>query len=591
MRRPGWETVLGIILILWTVAVFWQATAAGFVDYDDDITRNPQVKAGLTPASVGWAFTTIQSTNWNPLVWLSLEVDYAIYGLSAWGFHFTNVVLHAANALLVFLVLRRMTGAVWRSWLVAAFFALHPLRVESVAWLAERKDVLSTFFGLLTLLAYARYARQPGWGRYLLVVLTFAVGLMAKPMLVTLPFVLLLLDYWPLGRTPCTGTVAERWAAWRWLLLEKVPLLVLSAACSVVTWYAQQHGKAIAPLEVFPLAARLANALNAYVAYLGQTLWPVGLAPYYPHPGRSVSRATATAAGLLLAALTAFAVRMRRSHPYLLVGWLWYVGTLVPVIGLVQVGAQARADRYTYLPHIGLFVAGVWGLANLAARRQGRWAVAAAVGLGLILCSRVTWDQVRYWHDDEALWRRAVDVTTANARAHNNLGAVLGKFGRHREAIAEFQAALAVDPYYADAHYHLGVALAKTGRPAEALGELRRAVELDPGEPRAHEELGLLLAKRGGPDEQEEAERHFRTALQSDPDNAVVCFNLGLLLARQGREEEALPWLREAVRLQPNEARYHVALGYALRRTAPEAAEEQFREASRLGAGVADNGS
>jgi tetratricopeptide (TPR) repeat protein len=573
--------MLGVGLVLWTLAVFWRASANGFIDYDDDITKNPHVQAGLTLPSIAWAFTTVQSANWHPLTWLSLQLDYEIHGLDAAGFHLTNVGLHAANTLLLFLALRRMTGAAWRSGVVAALFALHPLHVESVAWLAERKDVLSTLFAMLTLLAYARYRERPGLARYLFVVLAFALGLTAKPMLVTLPCVLLLLDYWPLGQIAPAGAAVGKQAGWRWLVLEKTPLLSLSAACCVVTWYAQEQDRAIRSVEVYPVAVRLANALNAYVAYIGKTLWPVDLGAYYPHPGRSLSWGAAAWSGLLLAVASGLVLRTVRKFPYLAVGWSWYLGTLVPVIGLVQVGEQAMADRYTYFPLIGLFMAATWGLADLAARWRRQSAAGAVAALALTLCSVLGWLQVPCWHDDETLWRHALAVTTSNAQAHNYLGAALGKQRRHEEAIAEFFAALRLAPGYAEAHYHLGVALAKVGRTAEAAEHYRTALQLDRSETQVHEQLGLALATLGQVDE---AERHFRAALLSNPGNAVVCFNLGLLLARQQKWEEALTWLGESVRLQPDEARFHLGLAYALQQHGDqEAAEEQFRETRRLG--------
>ena len=563
MRRHPLATAVGVGLVALTLAVYWHATANGFVHYDDDITPNPHVRAGLTAPGVGWAFTTVQSANWLPLTWLSLQLDATVFGpSSAFGYHLTNVLLHAANALLLFVALWRMTAAVWRSALVAALFALHPLHVESVAWLAERKDVLSTLFAMLTLIAYARYAEAPGVGRYLAVVLALALALMAKPMPVTLPFVLLLLDYWPLGRLS-VARPSRTTSSFRLLIAEKVPLLVLSAGCCVVTWYAQQRAHAISTLEAFPFGVRLANALNAYAVYLRKTLWPVDLAAFYPHPGHGVSWEQAAAAGLLLAALSAVVLWNARRLPYLGVGWLWFLGTLVPVIGLVQVGAQALADRYTYFPLVGLFLAAAWGLGDLGERWRCQAAVGAAAALVLLFCSLGTWLQVQFWRDDAALWGHTLEVTTDNALAYNQFGVVVAQKEGPERALPYFREALRINPGYGEAHFHLGVALARLGHLEEARDHLQAALALGGDDPLAHRELALVLVDLGRP---QGAEQHFRAALRGDPADAVVWHNFGLFLIHQDRWEEGLEALREAVRLRPDRADFRVSLADALER-------------------------
>ncbi len=418
---------LSIALAVVTLLIYSRSFDAGFIQFDDPdyVVQNGHVLQGLTPDSVRWAFTTLACANWHPLTWLSLQLDASVYGGSkAGGFHATNAFLHVANTVLLFLILGRMTGAVWQCATVAALFALHPLHVESVAWVSERKDVLSTLFWMLTMAAYVAYVRRPSLARYLLVALALAAGLMAKPMLITLPFVLLLLDYWPLGRwkngpaPALPSEIADRPLSPGRLLWEKIPLIVVVLASCVVTFVAQRAGRAVGTLETYPLRVRLLNALLAACTYLGQMLLPIDLAVYYPHPGAQISIPLALAAGIVLLAISWLVLWPGRRFPYLAVGWLWYLGTLTPVIGLVQVGRQAMADRYTYVPSIGCFLILSWGVADLAlARRWPRLAPGALAGVILGVCGALTWVQLGYWHDDFSVWEHTAEVTKSNALA------------------------------------------------------------------------------------------------------------------------------------------------------------------------------
>jgi hypothetical protein len=454
------EVLVAAALAAVTLATFAGALACRFVNYDDPdyVTNNPHVLTGLTPANVAWAFTTTHAGYWQPLTWLSLQFDASLYGPEgAWGFHLTNVLLHAANAVLLFAALRLLTGALWRPALAAALFALHPLRVESVAWVTERKDVLSGLGWMLALAGYALYARRPGWARYLLVLVPFALGLASKPMVVTLPFVLLLLDAWPLRRP----------LGWR-LVAEKLPLFALSVLAGVVTVYTQREGGAMVPLAHITLADRLANAPVAYYTYLRKTLWPSDLAVFYPY---APSPPWVAAVGFL-AAVTAAAVWLRRPCPYLLVGWLWFLGTLVPVIGLMQAGGQALADRFSYLPSVGLCLAATWGGAAVLSRwRAGLAAGAVFAAVVLAACAALSVRQTLLWRDSLALWQHTVAVAAPSAIAENNLAGALVEHGRAAEAGAHYAAATALAPDWALARHNLAGWLATQGRYAEAFAE------------------------------------------------------------------------------------------------------------------------
>jgi Flp pilus assembly protein TadD len=565
-------------LALGTLVVYAPTLGYPFVYYDDHVYvyENPQVQPGLTLDGAYWALTTFHGGNWHPLTWLSLQLDAALYGgLNAGGFHLTNVLLHTANTLLLFVVLSRMTGAVWRSAVVAGLFALHPLHVESVAWVAERKDVLSALFWMLTLAAYLGYVRRPGVGRYLLVLLALALGLMAKPMLVTLPCVLLLLDYWPLGRWESAVSSGR-------LVLEKLPLFALVLAACIVTCLAQSEGGAMVELQAVPLEARLENALLAYVAYLGQTAWPLHLAVHYPHPGLAVPAEQALGAALFLAVVTALLLVAGRPWPYLAVGWLWYLGTLVPVLGLVQVGDQAMADRYTYVPLIGIFLLLTWGAGDLAlAWRVPRAGLVAATTLVLLACAALTWVQVGSWASTLDLWQQAAAVSENSDRAHINLGSCFQKAGRLAEAQEEFAKAVALKPRHVLAHHNLGLVLAARGRHAEAVEHLQKAVALDPQNASAHNDLGYVLQQVG---RFEEARAEYRHSIALDAGQALSHYNLASVDMRLGQVDEALAQVREAIALNPGNALFYRSLGKVLQALGRhEEAVSAFRKAQELG--------
>jgi tetratricopeptide (TPR) repeat protein len=554
-------------LLLAVALVFGQTLGHGFVNFDDDdyVYKNPHVKGGLSLEGVAWACTQGYAANWHPLTWLSHMLDCQIYDLQPWGHHLSNVLLHAAAAILLFLVLRRMTGRLWPSALVAAVFAVHPLRVESVAWVAERKDVLSGLFFMLTLAAYGRYVRRPSsLGRYLLVMLLFALGLLAKPMLVTVPFVLLLLDYWPLRRF----STLHRAPSWRRFLIEKLPMLVIeklpllavAAASCVVTLLVQ--AETIQSIGKIPISWRLANALVSYVAYLGQLFYPAGLAPLYPHPEGAVAAWKVIGALLVLTGISAAVVAWRRRFPCLLVGWLWYLGMLLPVIGLVQVGEMAMADRYTYLPQIGLVLAMVWGAADLARDwRCPRWACGVAASLVLLLLMGCAWRQTSYWRDSITLWTRTLDCTSGNYMAYNGLGSALLDRGRFAEAIPQFQKALDIDRHFELAYNNLGSALLGCGLLDQAIVQYQKAVDLKPDFALAQNNLGGALARRG---QFKEAIPHFKKAVETEPDYAEAHYNLGLAWGDRGRIDEAIAEFQTAVKIEPDYADAHSSLGAVL---------------------------
>jgi Flp pilus assembly protein TadD len=545
-RSSGKATDLAIaaLLVIAIFAAYAQTLHFGFVNYDDPdyVTENPYIKS----ADVAWAFTHSFAGNWFPLTWLSHMLDVELFGLDAGGHHLTSVILHALATLLLYAALRRMTGARWPSAMVAALFALHPLHVESVAWIAERKDVLSAFFWMLTMYAYAAYVARPGPMRYALTLLAFCCGLMAKPMLVTLPLVLLLLDYWPLAR----GI----------RVVEKLPLLALSAAASVVTFVVHKEVGATASLDIFPIAVRLENSLVSYAVYIVKMFWPSNLAVFYPYSRQSLAvQATFAAIGIVL--ITFVTIMMVRRRPYLIVGWLWYLVTLAPVIGIVQVGAQARADRYTYIPMVGLSIAVVWGIAEILApwpraQRILGYATCAA-------CALLTWSQVRYWQDGVTLFRHTVDVTTDNYAARFNLAAALDERGDKAEAAVQLAEAVRIQPKFAAARAELGQLLAKQGHLPEALVELHAAANLNPSDASTHYRLGTVLGEAGS---QREAATEFQEAVRLDPVNADAHYNLGISLVNQGSIESAAKEFAATVKLRPDDPYAHFNLGISFAR-------------------------
>ncbi|HEV2391765.1 MAG TPA: tetratricopeptide repeat protein [Verrucomicrobiae bacterium] len=555
-------------LIAWSFAPLLRA---GFIDLDDDlyVTANDHVRAGLAWPSVKWAFSSTEATNWHPLTWLAHSLDCQLFGLQPWGHHLMSLLIHGLNAWLVFLLFTRMTGALWRSFFVAALFAIHPLHVESVAWIAERKDVLSTLFFLLTLWAYCRFVEkrrtaEGGWLWYGSALLCFVLGLMSKPMLVTLPFVLLLLDYWPFQRGAVRQTQSERppgsklsaqsqtWA-WGRLVLEKLPFFFLSAISRVVTFLVQQKGGAVAHVIQLPVSLRLENALVSYARYLGKTVWPADLAIFYPHPGRWSAWSVVFAAAPVFG-LTLLAWRSRGRRPYAWVGWLWFLGTLVPVIGLVQVGRQAMADRYTYIPLLGVFVIVAWSAQELLGTWHYRSVAWWAAGGALIgLCAISTRRQAGYWRDNETLWTHAAAVTRNNFLAYNNLGLVYEKQGRLDEAALEFQEVVRLRPEDAETRGNLANVYCRQGRIERGLAEYEEAARLKPESAEVHHNLGVTLCIAG---RYEEGITHFKQVVKLRPQSASAQLDLAMAWLQKGSRPEAIVHLRKALELQPD---YHPA--------------------------------
>jgi tetratricopeptide (TPR) repeat protein len=543
----------------------------GFVDYDDGeyVTANSHVLAGLTFSSVRWALTSGYFANWHPLTWISHMLDVQLFGLNAGAHHSVNLLFHIANTLLLFAVLNRMTGAMWRSAFVAALFGVHPLHVESVAWIAERKDTLSTLFWMLTLWAYVGYVRHPCWRHYAAVFAFLALGLMAKPMLVTLPLVLLLLDVWPLRRT--IGIQ---------LITEKLPLFALVAASSVITVLVQREAGAVAGLSQAPLSLRAANAVVAYARYLGKMFWPVDLVVMYPLPRELPSVGLLVGALAIMAGISLLVLFAARRRPYLLVGWLWYVVTLIPVIGIVQVGAQAMADRYTYVPLIGLFVMIAWGVPEVLASWSPRQAALQLVSAVLIAtCAALSFRQVQYWRTSKTLWEHAVEATPTNYFAHGSLGYVLWKGGKADEAIPHYTESLRLRPDFPEAHNNLGVALAGQGRLSDALPHFSEAIRLKPGYAAAEKNLAATSARFHAPDD--ELSR-YAEAVRAKPNDLAAHNEFGVALAAQGRIDEAIQQFGEALRINKAEADVHYNLGMMLdKKGRTKDAIEEFRSALR----------
>jgi tetratricopeptide (TPR) repeat protein len=581
-RTHGERVVTGIVSVFLAVIVwiaFGRALSDDFVGYDDQsyVLRNPRVTNGLTLDGIQWAFTHVHASNWHPLTMISHMLDCQVYGLQPWGHHLTSILLHAAAAILLFLALRELTGNLWPSVFVAAVFAVHPLRVESVAWVSERKDVLSGVFFMLTLWAYARYARgnAPSYFWYITVVVLFALGLMCKPTLVTLPFVLLLLDYWPLARvrpSSCggrgiTGSPSHRRNTLSWLVIEKIPLFVLSAASCAATLLAQKQ--ALEASLKPPLEDRIGNALISYAMYVGQMIWPGRLAVLYPYPEGNLKAPYLILALLFLLMISIASFLWRKRYPFLLTGWLWYLGMLVPMIGIIQVGSQVRADRYTYLPQIGLYILVAWGAAELFHRwRRSREILAVTAALIIIALTTRSYLQTSYWRDTETLWKHAITSTSNNYIAHTNLSETLSQSGRFAEAIAECQEALKIKPDFAAAHNNLGNALQnkqsadgareQNGALGEAIEHYRKALQIKPDFTQAHSNLGKALLKKGQTDE---AIAQFQKTLEIEPNDAEAEFSLGIAFVQKREVNEAIAHYEKAVEIRPGyaEARNHLA--------------------------------
>ena len=565
--RPNRKVIIaicaGLIGLAWFV--YGQTLRFEFVNYDDNayVYENPHILGGLSFRGIIWAFSHVHSYNWHPLTTISHMVDCQFYGTKAGAHHGTNVLLHSAATIALFLALRAMTGTLWRSAVVAILFAIHPLHVESVAWISERKDVLSGLFFMLVLASYTRYAGQPSIPKYLLVVALLALGLMCKPMLVTTPFVLLLVDYWPLRRFVQLSDA-------RAILAEKIPLIVLSIASCAATLAAQT--KVIGTTQQFPFSWRINNALISYAIYIWQMIWPARLAPFYPHSENGFPLWQEILAFVLLILLTFVAVHLRKSRPYFFTGWFWYLGMLVPVIGIVQVGLQAHADRYTYLPHIGLYLLVVWSLADIARElRINRYYFAAATAAVIAIFACLASIQTKYWHDGEKLWRRTLAITSDDVVPHYGLGDILIRHGQFTEAISEFRAALKLQPYSAYTQDHLAVALLKTGQTEEAISLLVTALQSMPHHPTAHYDLGNALFEKGNLDG---AIQEYRQQLSqqnmsipasfSQPDFVATHYDLGNCYARTGDFAAAVDEYQEALKLAPGSPLILNNLGFVL---------------------------
>lgn len=557
--------VIGIYatLILVTVLAFWQLTRCDFIVYDDPVyvTENPYVRSGFTIENIVWAFNSRYASNWHPLTWFSHMLDWQLFGKNFGWHHLTSLLLHIASTLLLFAVMRQMTGAIWRSAFVAALFAIHPLHVESVAWLSERKDVLSTFFWFLTMICYVRYVKRPSGAGYLLTLLVFALGLMAKPMLVTLPFVLLLLDYWPLNRIENLSLTesSSRQIVFH-LVREKIPFFALSTASSIVTFFAQRN-TAVVQIHKLPVITRIANATVAYLEYIEKTFWPSRLAAFYPYSTDRLSIWRITSAALLLVLITIWAIRLAPRHRYLTTGWFWYLGTLVPVIGLVHVGLQARADRYTYVSLTGLFIMIAWGVPELLTNwRYRKILLAVSVVVIISALSICTWFQTALWRNNVTLFEHALKVTDDNYLAYSLLAYSYHQQGKLDQALEYDAMALQINPGYPPAHVNTGIILFQKSKLDEAAAHFKQALQINPDLVVAHKNLGKILGLQG---KLEEAAARFRKGISLESSDSDLYRELGTVLGRQGRFDEALEQLNEALRIKPDFADAHSNLGYA----------------------------
>ena len=609
------DTVLRIKQVIWiyiffaatTLIAFWQVNHCDFINYDDPsyVTENVHIRHGITTEAIRWAFTTGYAGNWHPVTWISHMLDVELFGLKPRWHHLTNLLFHIANTLLLFFVFHRMTKATWQSAFVAALFALHPLHVESVAWVAERKDVLSTFFWMLTMGAYIHYVEHPRFRSYLAVITFLALGLMAKPMLVTLPFVLLLLDYWPLRRLQGAGSgkrgagsenentslAAEplfankrkgkssrkhsvqaivqdakpadrkyQWTLVRPLLIEKVPFFALAALSSIATFVFQQKAGAIASFEGIAPGVRIANAFVSYIIYIRKMIWPDDLAVFYPHPG-SLPFWQVLGAVLLLTAVTVIVILEAKRFPYLATGWLWFAGTLVPVIGIVQVGSQALADRYTYVPLIGLFIMAAWGVPELLKNWRHRKEVLAAMSALIFTCLLIlTYTQAGYWRTSLELYDHALKVTTNNDTIHNNRGDAYCRLGNLRQAIPDFDKAVEINPQYADAYYNRGVTYGKLGSHRQAIEDFDRAIEAGPERPEPYYNRGFAYGELG---DFRKAIENYGRAIEINSENAEAYNSRGVAYGKLGDQRQAISDYDRAIETNPGFAKAFNNRGFA----------------------------
>lgn len=566
------KLMISLLLIFAVIIAYGQVRNFDFVDFDDGlyITENIHVQKGLTIEGLIWAFTSFHAANWHPMTWFSHMLDCELYGLNPMGHHWTNIQLHMANTLLLFLILQMMTGAIWRSAFVAGLFALHPLHVESVAWVAERKDVLSTFFWLLTMLAYLRYVKKPVLIRYFMVLLFFVLGLMSKPMLVTLPFVLLLLDLWPLGRfrfehnrlSQSSGKTCFDFKGASRLIVEKIPFFILVVISCSLTFFAQKGGGALVPLASLSLKTRIANALISYVSYVFKAIWPGNLAVYYPYPADTFPVWQICGAALLIVSVFCGAICLLRQYRYVAVGLFWYFGTLIPVIGLVQVSDQAMADRYTYIPLTGLFIIVAWGVSDLLVKWHYQkifLGVSAVIILSaLTVC---TFFQASHWRNTITLFKNAVKVTENNYKALNNLGAALIDKGKPDEALLYFAEALRINPQKTDARNNLANVLSAQGKLDEAVSHYKEAIRINPEHADAHYNLANVLSAQRKLDE---AVLHYKEAIEINPEYAKAYYHLGNILINQKKVKEAMFHFAEAIRINPDYAEAYNKIGLIL---------------------------
>ncbi len=581
LKRLTPEILIAAFLIISILCVYYQVTTFDFVNFDDHtyVKNNPEIKQGISLHGIQWAFSSIYASNWHPITWLSHMLDVEFFGLSPGMHHLTNVLFHTVNTLLLFYIFYRMTGEKWKCAFVASLFALHPLHVESVAWISERKDVLSTLFWMLTVLTYLWFLEHRNWGRYLLMTALYSLGLMAKSMLVTLPFIMLLLDFWPLKRPELAIQEADisshgkkkllplmRWHGVIFLFREKLVLFILAAIASAITFNAQKTGGALNSIGILPITTKIENALISYSSYLGKMFWPFHLAIVYPYPGY-FSLLFATSALLMIVLVTVLTLMAARRFPYLVVGWLWYLGTLIPVIGIVQVGYQSMADRYTYIPLIGIFVMLVWGLSSLFGRRpSGRYIfIPSSIAIILVLMW-TSWVQAGYWKNSITLFSHALEVTKNNYIAQNNLGVALYNDGNIEGSIRHYHEALNIKPDYETARNNLVIALIRKEKYGDAIAQCRELLRLTPTYAQAHYNLGLALSALGKTDE---AIREYSKAIELNPMDAEAHNNLGVALESQGKFAESSSHFRKALRINPGLAKARTNLDRSLQGLKP----------------------
>jgi protein O-mannosyl-transferase len=556
------QIIIGLLLAATTLLIYWQVQDFDFVNYDDQVyvTENLHVQRGLTVENIKWAFTAKEAGFWHPLTWLSLMLDYQLFKLNPAGYHWTNLLFHLANTLLLFLVLQRMTGTLWRSGFVAALFALHPLHVESAAWIAERKDVLSAFFWMATMGAYAFYVERPGLGRYLAIILLFAFGLMAKPMLVTLPFVFLLLDYWPLRRFKMTAADIKD-KSFIILIVEKIPLFVMVLVASILVYSTQLKASALTTFDNLPMGARIGNAIVSYFTYLSKMIIPVDLTSFYPHPEQfSMWHVMSSLTVILL--ISAFSLRYVKRFPYMAVGWFWFLGALMPVIGLVQVGAYAMADRFTYLPLVGMFIFVIWGGYDaLRDLKYGKIVLSSMSILVLLLMSIISWHQISHWQNSVSLFRHMVLVTDNNYFAYNGLGNALWQKGQYTEAADNYLKSLKIKPDYAEAHNNLGILWMTLGDISKAEYQFREAIRFKKDYALAYNNMGTVYIRQG---KLSEAIDCFAMSIKINPEFVEAYNNMGIVLTKEGKLDDAVGIFKRVISMSAGNIDAYLNLGNAL---------------------------